>query len=269
MNFTVGELAKLNNLNKQTLIYYDNINLFKPKIVDKNNGYRYYTSDQLEILDSILVLRELGIPIKEIKEFLVDRDNNKTLILLKEQKKKLQLQLKNLKKTIIRLENKIETIESLNEYEDKVYFKEMGSEFLITQKVETPFQLLQTDIALKKLLTLVNKNKFPYNYQIGTIVSLENIINKKYTYAHSVFFPLHSKVNNPNVFEKNKGLYAITLHKGEYNNIGKTYEMLINSINKNGYKIIGPSFEYCILDSLTSNNSKDYITKITIPIKKL
>ena len=133
MNFTVGELAKLNGMNKQTLIYYDNIDLFKPKVVDENNGYRYYTSDQLEVLDSILVLRELGIPIKEIKDFLIKRDDNKALILLKEQKIKLQSQLKNLKKSIARLENKIETIESLNEYDDKVYFQELQSEFIITQ----------------------------------------------------------------------------------------------------------------------------------------
>lgn len=269
MNFTVGELAKLNGMNKQTLIYCDNIDLFKPKVVDESNGYRYYTSDQLEVLDSILVLRELGIPIKEIKDFLIKRDDNKALILLKEQKIKLQSQLKNLKKSIARLENKIETIESLNEYDDKVYFQELQSEFIITQKVEEPFQLLQTDIAFKKLLTIVNKNKYPYNYQVGTIISLENLLSKNYTTAHSVFFPLHNKLSAPNVFKKAEGLYAITLHKGEYKDVGKTYEILIDTINKNGYEMTGPSFEYGILDSLTSYSSKDYITKISIPIKKL
>lgn len=269
LRFTVGELANLHGMSKQTLIYYDNIDLFNPKIVDKNNGYRYYTSDQLEILDSILVLRELGIPIKEIKDFLIKRDDNKALTLLKEQKIKLQSQLKNLKRSITRLENKIETIESLNEYDDKIYFKEMDSEFLITQKVEKPFQLLQTDIAFKKLLTIVTNNKYPYNYQIGTIISLESLVNKKYTTADSVFFPLHSKLNDANVLKKPQGLYAITLHKGEYKNVGKTYELLIDTINKNGYEMIGPSFEYGILDSLTSYSAKDYITKIVIPIKKL
>ena len=69
IKFTVGELAKLHNLSKQTLIFYDKIGLFKPKIIDSNNNYRYYTSEQLEVLDSILILREIGIPIKEIKEF--------------------------------------------------------------------------------------------------------------------------------------------------------------------------------------------------------
>ena len=181
----------------------------------------------------------------------------------------MQSQLKSLKRNILRLENKIETIESLKEYDDKVYFKQMDSQFIITQKVEKPFQLLQTDIAFKKLLTIVSKNKYPYNYQIGTIISLENLLNKNYTTAHSVFFPLNKNLNAPNVFKKSKGLYAIALHKGDYNDIVKTYDLIINTITKNGYQIIGPSFEYGILDSLTSCNPKDYITKICIPIKSL
>ena len=34
--FTVGEFAKLYGMQKQTLIFYDKIDLFKPKIVDEN-----------------------------------------------------------------------------------------------------------------------------------------------------------------------------------------------------------------------------------------
>lgn len=269
MKFTVGELAKLHGMHKQTLIYYDNIDLFKPNIVDENNGYRYYTSEQLEVLDSILVLRELGIPIKEIKDFLIKRDNNKALNLLKEQKIKLDEQVKNLQRTIKRLENKIDTIENLDINENEVYFKEMDLEYLVVQNVDAPFQLLQTDIAFKKLLTTVTIKKYPYNYQLGTIISLENLLLKEYTTADSVFFPLYKKLKVDNVIEKPKELYAIALHKGEYTSVGKTYEFLINTIKENNYEMIGPSFEYSILDSLTSYTSKDYVTKITIPIKSI
>lgn len=269
MKFTVGELAKLHGMRKQTLIYYDNIDLFKPNIVDENNRYRYYTSEQLEVLDSILVLRELGIPIKEIKDFLIKRDNNKALNLLKEQKLRLDEQVKNLQRTIKRLENKIDTIENLDINENEVYFKEMDLEYLVVQNVEDPFQLLQTDIAFKKLLTTVTSQKYPYNYQLGTIISLENLLLKEYTTADYVFFPLYKKLKVDNVIEKSRGLYAIALHKGEYTSVGKTYEFLINAIRENNYEMLGPSFEYSILDSLTSYTSKDYITKITIPVKSI
>lgn len=269
MKFTVGELAKLHDISKQTLIYYDNIDLFKPNIVDKNNGYRYYTSDQLEVLDSILILREIGISIKDIKNFLIKRDDSKALTLLKNQKLKLNQQLKNIQKTIKRLENKIDIIENLDLQEDEILFSEMDFEYLVIEKVDFPFQLLQTDIAFKKLLRNANEKKYPYNYQLGTIISRENLFSKQYTSASYVFLPLYKHFKSKDIIEKTKGIYAVALHKGEYCEIGKTYDNLIDAIIKNNYEIIGPSFEYCILDSLTSYNSKDYITKIAIPIKHL
>ena len=53
---TVGEMAKLVGISRQTLIYYDREGVFRPSQVDPDNGYRYYTADQLEALDTILNL---------------------------------------------------------------------------------------------------------------------------------------------------------------------------------------------------------------------
>lgn len=41
--FIIGDMAKIHNVSTQTLRYYDKIGLLNPKVVDKNNGYRYYT----------------------------------------------------------------------------------------------------------------------------------------------------------------------------------------------------------------------------------
>lgn len=37
--FTIGEISKLFNINKKTLRYYDEIDLFKPSYVDEHNKY--------------------------------------------------------------------------------------------------------------------------------------------------------------------------------------------------------------------------------------
>lgn len=269
VKFTVGEFAKLHGLKKQTLIYYDNIDLFKPNIINKNNGYRYYTSDQLEIFDSILMLREIGVPIKEIKNFLDGRDSIKAIKLLKDQKQRLNEQVKNLQKNIKKLDNKIKTIENIDISENKVYFKILPSEYLAIQIVDKPHQLLDVDIAFKKLLYLVGENKYPYNHQLGVMIPLDNLLSKKYINAEFVFVPLYSKSKSDHIIEKKSGLYAIAYHKGEYTKIGKTYELLLKEISTNGYKAISNSYEYCILDSLTSSTSKDYITKIEILVESL
>lgn len=41
-----GEMAKMHDISKQTLIYYDTIGLFKPSEKDNETGYRYYRIEQ-------------------------------------------------------------------------------------------------------------------------------------------------------------------------------------------------------------------------------
>ncbi len=52
-----------------TLRYYDKIGLLKPTL-KKENGYRYYTIRDLELLEFILLSRQLDIPLKRLQEIL-------------------------------------------------------------------------------------------------------------------------------------------------------------------------------------------------------
>lgn len=56
-------------VSKHTLFHYDDIGLFSPEYVAEN-GYRMYSRYQLETLETILMLRDLGMPLKEIRQFL-------------------------------------------------------------------------------------------------------------------------------------------------------------------------------------------------------
>ena len=71
--FSTGEFAKLCNINKKTLFHYDEIGLFKPEKV-LENGYRYYSIYQLEVFNVIYTLKDIGMPLKEIKNFMDKRN---------------------------------------------------------------------------------------------------------------------------------------------------------------------------------------------------
>ncbi|MDO5348045.1 MAG: MerR family DNA-binding transcriptional regulator, partial [Bacillota bacterium] len=58
--FSIGELAKLQNISRQTLIFYDKIGLFCPAYIDPENGYRYYSINQLDNLDAICIMKKIG-----------------------------------------------------------------------------------------------------------------------------------------------------------------------------------------------------------------
>lgn len=77
---TVHEVSKLAKVSVRTLHYYDNIGLLSPTTVTEA-GYRLYDDTALERLQYILLFRELGFPLKEIKKILnsSDFDRNRAL----------------------------------------------------------------------------------------------------------------------------------------------------------------------------------------------
>jgi DNA-binding transcriptional MerR regulator len=111
--FSTGEFAKLCNVNKKTLFHYDEIGLFKPEIV-KENGYRYYSIYQLEIFDMIYTLRDLGVPLKEIKSFMDKRNPNSVVELFEYKTNEIENEIKLLRRKQEIMSNKMKLIKQHN-----------------------------------------------------------------------------------------------------------------------------------------------------------
>ena len=112
--FTTGEFAKIFGVKKQTLFHYDQCGIFKPDIVGEN-GYRYYSFTQLESFAVILMLRELDVHIKEIKEHMDHRSPEGLISLLKSKATQIDDKIDYLKWSKRCIENKIKiTREGLN-----------------------------------------------------------------------------------------------------------------------------------------------------------
>ena len=67
--FTVKQISEKTGVSARTLHHYDAIGLLKPSGVTRA-GYRLYDDEALGRLQTILLLRELQFPLKEIKEIL-------------------------------------------------------------------------------------------------------------------------------------------------------------------------------------------------------
>ncbi len=102
MLFSIGQVSKMFNMSHDTLRYYDKIGLVKPSI-RKENGYRYYSMKELELLDVISIAKRLNISIKDIQD-IIDKENIENYInLLDKQERIIEDQiiyLKNLKDKI-------------------------------------------------------------------------------------------------------------------------------------------------------------------------
>ena len=64
---SIKQAAQWSGVTVRTLHYYDQIGLLKPQVVGEN-GYRYYSQENLQTLQQILFFRELQFPLKEKAE---------------------------------------------------------------------------------------------------------------------------------------------------------------------------------------------------------
>ena len=68
--FSIGDVAKLFHLSVSSLRHYEAAGLLQPEWVDPQTGYRYYSTRQFEVLNTIRYLRALDMPLPEIADFL-------------------------------------------------------------------------------------------------------------------------------------------------------------------------------------------------------
>ena len=71
---SIGKVSKLKNVSIKSLRYYDQIGILKPAFVNTETNYRYYTESQLYLLDAITVCIKLGIPLKDLNNY-VNKDS--------------------------------------------------------------------------------------------------------------------------------------------------------------------------------------------------
>ena len=104
---TISQFAKAVGTTRRTLIFYDQKGVFKPQKI-MANGYRYYSYEQIYKMNFILGLRDLGLSVENIKDYLNDNSSETLNQKLGELKEKVQTRIKNLQEVLAILNQKEE-----------------------------------------------------------------------------------------------------------------------------------------------------------------
>ena len=103
MEYSVNKLSKLSGVSARTLRYYDEIGLLSPLRVAES-GYRMYGEAEVDRLQQILLYRELGFALSEIKELLQAPDMEAAfsshLSRLKQERARLDKLISNVQKSM-------------------------------------------------------------------------------------------------------------------------------------------------------------------------
>ena len=267
--------AKLCNTNKRTLIHYDEIGLFQPAYTDER-GYRYYSESQCDVFFTITCLKDLGMPLKEIKTYIDNRNPEDLTAMLLAQQKKVQQELLHLKRIeqVIRTKLELVTEGTGIQFQNglsKPFLAEYPEEIMIT----TPY--LGTDhhdtiiAALSDHIGYVNTNRLNTGHPYGAVMAVNDLrqgITDHYAFFITKVADLAqlSALSDDKYMRKPKGLYAVIYLQGDYYLADEAFQNLLTFIDEQGLKAGEFCYKEAVWDELTVQSEQDYITRISIPI---
>lgn len=269
--FTIGEMAKMHNIAESTLRYYDEKGIFHPSIVDPQTNYRYYTIDQFSLLDMIKFLRQLNIPLKEIKQYIDERNPSYALSLLEKQQEMMLKKQKEIEYALAKMEHRIHLIKKATKAEtDRILIKKIPKRKITAIAVapNTTDDMFDYYIhSLQKNMKQLDDSLF--SGDIGVTISKKAFMQKEFQAYSSVFILLDYMPYQVHSSDSIKaGMFACAYHHGSYEETGETYKKLMEYIDQEGYEIIGDSIEIGLIDWSVTENPEEQVTEIQIPVMK-
>jgi MerR family transcriptional activator of bmr gene len=278
--FSIGQAAKICNISVQSLRFYDKIGLVIPSHTDKSSGYRYYSNFDLLNIKIVQDMKALNFSLDEIKATM----KNGSLDSLVE---KLEAKRKHTMDEITQLER---IVESIGQRTNQIgYLQELGNE-------------------LKDLDVLVELKKFPERHVLydrrrsacgmdASVVRFTELFQK--ADANGLIPKRIMTIYHENImtFDRNDsdlefcittdslgdqtatdftriipgGDYITALYCGIPNaeSCKRIYSKLLEWIERNNYREIGPSIEQYLVDMAQMMKPEEFIVELQVSVQKV
>lgn len=258
---TTAQFAKLHNVNKRTLHYYDDIGLFCPKAKGEN-GYRYYDTSQSIDFEYIRMLKELNMSIKEITEYYKSPTPDKFLKIADVKEKEIDNEiqkLKQMKKALKIKKDRVAFCDTLQDQKIKIEKIEEEKIFVL------PYDFENEDVT--QMFKYV-KDKWSIEQirmGIGSIISINKVLNETFEKYDGIYTFATGKSNSSKCVIKPKGKYLCGYQKGPWDKLPNMYKKMIEYSKQNNLKLTGYAYEIG-LNEFVISTPNEYITKIMIKI---
>lgn len=259
--FTTGEFAKICNVPKHVLFHYDEIGLFKPVNI-KENGYRYYSYHQYDTFTVILMLKQLGMSLTDIKHYLEQRSPELLLELIDEKDREIQKEMRRLKATKEFINSiRSTTIEAIHANVQDVFSTYLPEESLLcSEDIEDSSQKSFASY-MEEYVSFYKKNYLAYEDRVGAMIPISNIKEKHHANFQYLFTKARHKKNG-NIRTRHAGLYLMTYHKGDYDHIYEAYDRILSYAKKHQIKLGEYAYEDYMISDFSQRDEQQYITLI-------
>ena len=168
---SIGELAKLRNVNVQSLRYYEKLGILVPAYINPENGYRYYSLDQIMILDTVILCIDLGIPLKDLKNYVNDEGELEFEHLLKDGKKLAKEKIRKIESNIDSINRTLQHINAQKTFQGRegYYSRYIFERYYISIPCETIMNAKEYEKNLNHLFSIAKDQNLQASFPHGII----------------------------------------------------------------------------------------------------
>ncbi len=262
---TIGQFAALHGINKKTLMWYDQIGLFRPAAVNPVNGYRCYDYHQSAVLETILLLRELDVSIHEIQDFMKDRSAEHLKYLLEEKITHLDQQIQHLqavRKTLCGHHQNMLALLTMDL--DQICIVEKEERCLMTAEIER-------NTSFEKEVELITAETARYGLgrlhdaSYGSMIPVPSLQNGNFDDYTRLFIEIPFLPRKKGLHIQPSGKYIRAFHKGSWDQLPLRYQEILSYAVEQNLILSGFSYEKGI-NEVVSDRIEDYVVQIEIPI---
>jgi DNA-binding transcriptional MerR regulator len=261
-NLTIGEFSTLTHLSVRTLRRYHEAGLLEPQTVDPFSGYRYYTVNQIPAAQVIHRLRELDVPLADVKAVLATGDPQRRADLIAGHLQRLEDELDRTRAAVRSLRQLLRPdVRDLRVELRSVPARTVAA---ISGAVRHDHVVAWYDAAMAEL-----DAAFPAAERTGPPAG--RYANELFTQdegAVTVFWPVRDPrpLGRIEVLELPAVELAVTLHLGSHDDIGVTYGRLGTWVVDQALAVNGPVHETYLVSPRDSSDQDEWRTEIGWPI---
>lgn len=260
--FSTGAFARYFGIRRDTLLYYDKIGLFRPAGVQPN-GYRYYTAAQIRPMGTLLSLREMNVPIAQIRQYFENPSPQRLASMAAGQIGRIDREIDRLTRTrLLFSQMAADTREALEAPLEQVLIRHLPACYY-RYGARNPGNGPTTDLAWMDLLgDFLDETGSPGAAPVGSLLALEDLAQGIYGRVDRLFLPTEA----PNGIQRAGGTFAVLYHKGCYEGTAAMYAMFMEQLRQLGWQPGGDAYEEYLISDLATPHADDFVTKITLRV---
>ena len=264
--YRIGMFAQMNHITIKTLRFYEEQGLLAPACVDGENGYRYYSMDQMAQLHQITALKQAGFTLGDIKKLKQGEDET---AFLKRKKTELLAQIAELAGQIAVIEGYLAGGEA--SLDAPVLVRTIPAVIAATAKARIEsyddlFELMPAMGAeMERLGCRCVSPEYCFTHYLEPGYKEENIlietceaVTEKKQDSDIVTFQDFPEIQAACIF-----------HKGSYHEFSRSYAAVLHFIEENGYEICGNIRERYIDGVWNKDTEEEWLSEIQIPVRKI